>query len=55
MRTHARPALARRRPAPVDGLLDGLDKQHEQLHDADDAGDFAHGAETRNPRRPGRH
>ncbi|MFI0737707.1 glutamate decarboxylase [Streptomyces sp. NPDC021100] len=35
--------------------LTRLDKQHEPHRDADDAGGFAHGAETKNPRRPGRH
>ncbi len=36
-------------------LLPLLDKQHQPRHDADDAGDFAHGAETTNPRSSGRH
>ncbi|MBC2874280.1 MULTISPECIES: glutamate decarboxylase [Streptomyces] len=36
-------------------VLTRLDKQHEPHRDADDAGGFAHGAETKNPRRPGRH
>jgi glutamate decarboxylase len=31
-----------------------LDKQHEPHRGADDAGGFAHGAETKNPRTPGR-
>ncbi|MEU7559598.1 glutamate decarboxylase [Streptomyces eurythermus] len=35
--------------------LPRLRKQHEPHRDADDAGGFAHGAETKNPRRPGRH
>ncbi|MDH6227798.1 glutamate decarboxylase [Streptomyces sp. MJP52] len=35
-------------------LLPRLDTQHRP-HRADEAGGFAHGAETRNPRRPGRH
>ncbi|MER5783245.1 glutamate decarboxylase [Streptomyces mobaraensis] len=36
-------------------VLARLDKQHAPQRDADDAGGFAHGAETKNPRRPGRH
>ena len=36
-------------------ILPRLDKQGEPHRDADDAGGFAHGAETKNPRRPGRH
>ncbi|UXY17862.1 glutamate decarboxylase [Streptomyces cynarae] len=36
-------------------VLPRLDKQGEPHRDADDAGGFAHGAETKNPRRPGRH
>ncbi|MEV4336984.1 glutamate decarboxylase [Streptomyces sp. NPDC049590] len=35
--------------------LPRLRVQHEPHRDADDAGGFAHGAETKNPRRPGRH
>ncbi|NMO37501.1 glutamate decarboxylase [Streptomyces sp. GMY01] len=35
-------------------VLPRLDKQSEPHRDADDAGGFAHGAETKNPRRPGR-
>ncbi|MEU2439758.1 glutamate decarboxylase [Streptomyces rubradiris] len=35
--------------------LPRLRKQREPHRDADDAGGFAHGAETKNPRRPGRH
>ncbi|MGW4274000.1 glutamate decarboxylase [Streptomyces seoulensis] len=35
-------------------VLPRLDKQHEPHRDADDAGGFAHGAETKNPLRPGR-
>jgi glutamate decarboxylase len=35
--------------------LPRLSRQREAQHHADDAGGFAHGAETRNPRRPGRH
>ncbi|NEA48956.1 glutamate decarboxylase [Streptomyces sp. SID10815] len=35
-------------------VLTRLDKQHEPHRDADDAGGFAHGAETKNPLRPGR-
>lgn len=36
-------------------VLARLDKQHEPHRDAEDAGGFAHGAETKNPRTPGRH
>ncbi|MGR6968256.1 glutamate decarboxylase [Streptomyces cynarae] len=36
-------------------ILPRLDRQGEPHRDADDAGGFAHGAETKNPRRPGRH
>ncbi|POX43198.1 glutamate decarboxylase [Streptomyces sp. Ru73] len=36
-------------------VLPRLDKQGEPHRDADDAGGFAHGAETKNPRSPGRH
>jgi glutamate decarboxylase len=35
--------------------LPRLDKQPEPRHGADDAGHFAHGAETKSPLRPGRH
>jgi glutamate decarboxylase len=35
--------------------LPRLREQHGPHRDADDAGGFAHGAETKNPRRPGRH
>ncbi|MYX25728.1 glutamate decarboxylase [Streptomyces sp. SID8381] len=35
-------------------VLPRLDKQSEPHRDAEDAGGFAHGAETKNPRRPGR-
>ncbi|MCL3997700.1 glutamate decarboxylase [Streptomyces lavenduligriseus] len=35
--------------------LPRLREQHEPHRHADDAGGFAHGAETKNPRRPGRH
>ncbi|MFR0357294.1 glutamate decarboxylase [Streptomyces sediminimaris] len=35
-------------------VLPRLDKQGEPHRDAEDAGGFAHGAETKNPRRPGR-
>ncbi|MEV7690871.1 glutamate decarboxylase [Streptomyces bungoensis] len=36
-------------------VLPRLDKQGEPHRDENDAGGFAHGAETKNPRRPGRH
>ncbi|WP_037861115.1 glutamate decarboxylase [Streptomyces sp. NRRL S-340] len=36
-------------------VLPRLDKQHEPHRSADDSGGFAHGAETKNPRTPGRH
>ncbi|MFB7595791.1 glutamate decarboxylase [Streptomyces sp. NPDC056160] len=35
-------------------VLPRLDKQHEPHRSADDAGGFAHGAETKNPHSPGR-
>ncbi|MFI2640689.1 glutamate decarboxylase [Streptomyces sp. NPDC018610] len=35
-------------------LLPRLDKQHEPHRDAENAGGFAHGAETKNPLHPGR-
>ncbi|MEU6480053.1 glutamate decarboxylase [Streptomyces sp. NPDC047017] len=36
-------------------VLSRLQTQREPHRSADDAGTFAHGAETKNPRRPGRH
>ncbi|MEU3878143.1 glutamate decarboxylase, partial [Streptomyces sp. NPDC029704] len=36
-------------------VLPRLEKQGEPHRSEDDAGGFAHGAETKNPRRPGRH
>ncbi|MFF8830957.1 glutamate decarboxylase [Streptomyces sp. NPDC015131] len=36
-------------------VLDRLERQPGPQRDADDAGGFAHGAETKNPHRPGRH
>jgi glutamate decarboxylase len=36
-------------------VLPRLNKQGEPHRDADDAGGFAHGAETKDPRHPGRH
>jgi glutamate decarboxylase len=36
-------------------ILPRLRRQREPHRSADDAGAFAHGAETKNPRRPGRH
>ncbi|MEU6060905.1 glutamate decarboxylase [Streptomyces sp. NPDC047097] len=36
-------------------VLERLERQHAPQRSAEDAGGFAHGAETRNPRRAGRH